>query len=154
MGERARTDRTQRAAGGRPDGRPPAPAGGRTAGRRPPPHGAARTAARTDRRTPRVRVELLLDDGVLEDLELLRRYRHGPESRSQVVREAIDWLRAKEAAWLIRAQRAERRRQQRERELELARRLPRETRDRADVEELVEEALAIARAWLQAQEHD
>ena len=152
MGERARTDRTEAAAGGRPDGRPPASAAGRTAGRRPPPHPAARPAARPDRRTPRVRVELLLDGGVLEDLELLRRYRHGPESRSQVVREAIDWLRAKEAAWLIRAERAERKRRERERELELARRLPRETRDRVDAEQLVAQALAIARAWLEAQD--
>jgi hypothetical protein len=92
-----------------------------------------------------VQVRLTLDLAAVEDLELLVRYRHGVTSRSAIVREAIDWLRSKEAAWLIRARRAEAQRLERRTELDRARSLPREERDRLDAQAQLDEALRIAR---------
>jgi len=134
----------------------PDPAAGRSDGR---PRAAGATDGRPDGRPPprrnaRVRVELQLDGDVLEDLELLRHYRHGHATRSEVVREAIGWLRAREAAWLIRAHEAQRNRRQREQELERARQEPREDRDRQEGQALVVEALAIAREWLAGRQAD
>jgi Arc/MetJ-type ribon-helix-helix transcriptional regulator len=67
-----------------------------------------------DRRMP---VTVWLDEAQLADLELLVNYRHGPHSRSAVVRRAVERLFGKEAAWLIRARRAEQLRRQAEAEL-------------------------------------
>ena len=78
---------------------------------------------------PRIRVVVYLDRAALEDLEDLIHYRHGHNSRSAVVREAIMWLRAKEAGWLLRAERAAaKRREHAVREAEL------KTKGRAQVE--------------------
>jgi hypothetical protein len=73
------------------------------------------------------------------------RYRHGISSRNQVVREAIGWLRAKEAAWLIRARRQEERRRRDAEELEAGLNVPREQREHQEVEAVVRDALAVAR---------
>lgn len=94
---------------------------------------------------PLVRVVVYLERRAVEDLELLMRYRHGVASRSQAVREAVLAMRAREAAYLVRARGQEERRRQEAAELEAARSLSREERERAGTECLVAEALAIAR---------
>jgi hypothetical protein len=95
---------------------------------------------------PLVRVVVYVDQGALEDLELLVRYRFGPRSRSAVVREAIGWLRAKEASWLLEARRRARvDRERADREAVEASR-PREERERLEAEEAVASALAMARS--------
>ena len=76
---------------------------------------------------------------------LLINYRHGTRSRSQVVREAIMWLRAKEAGWLLRARRHEQLEAERAAKLEAALKHNRQERDRQATEHTVESALAIAR---------
>jgi hypothetical protein len=95
---------------------------------------------------PRIRVVVYLEPRALEDLELLVRYGRGPHTRSAIVREAIDWLRAKEAAWLLGYRRQAERRQRERDELDAARKLPREDRDRNDRERVIAQAVAIVRA--------
>lgn len=95
--------------------------------------------------SPLVRVVVYLELAALEDLELLVRYRRGGATRSAVVREAIDWLRARHAAWLIRAKRQERVQARRAAEDARAVAITGADRDRIAVEQLVDQALAIAR---------
>jgi hypothetical protein len=91
----------------------------------------------------RIPVTVWLDEAELVDLELLVRHRHGPHSRSAVVRLAVEWLCAKEAGWLVRARRAEERRRQAEAELQAALRTPREERDRLDRNALIRRAVDL-----------
>jgi Arc/MetJ-type ribon-helix-helix transcriptional regulator len=65
------------------------------------PTGTPRRVTEAFERSDFVRVTLVLDRRVLEDLELLLEHRHGARSRSEVVREAIRWLRAREAASIV-----------------------------------------------------
>lgn len=95
---------------------------------------------------PLVRVVVYLEQRALEDLELIARHRHGPRSRSQIVREAIDWQLAKEAGWLLGARRQRARRRREAAELAAARELPREVRDDLAREQLVDEARAAIEA--------
>jgi len=90
-----------------------------------------------------VRVHLVLKREALEDLERLVRYRHGGRSRSEVVREAISWLRAKEAAWLLRARRQEELQAKALAELEAARGMGAIERQRLREEEALSAALRI-----------
>ena len=92
----------------------------------------------------RVRVVVYLDRAALEDLELLVGYRHGVSSRSEVVRQAVMWLRAKEAAWLLRARSYERHQAARLAEDERARKLSREERERVDEQAAIAEAVRLA----------
>lgn len=94
-----------------------------------------------DQAEPMVRVVVYLKRRAIEDLELLMRYRHDVRSRSEVVREAVLALRAREAAFLMRARDNDERRRRKAAELER----PREERDRVAASELVAEAVAIAR---------
>jgi hypothetical protein len=94
---------------------------------------------------PLVRVVVYLELTALEDLELLVHYRRGGSTRSAIVREAISWLRAREAAWLIRAKHQERVQARRAAEDARALAIARADRDRIAVEQLVDQALAIAR---------
>lgn len=98
-----------------------------------------------ERAAPLVRVVVYLERSAIEDLELIMRYRHGVGSRSQVVREAVMAMRAREAAYLARARAQRERRRQEAADLEAARSSTREERERASTEELVAGAVAIAR---------
>jgi len=93
---------------------------------------------------PLVRVVVYLERQAVADLELLMRYRHGVTSRSQIVREAVLAMRAREAVYLVRARAQEERRRREVADLEAALALPREERDRAESEAVVAQALAIA----------
>jgi hypothetical protein len=97
------------------------------------------------RRSHLVRVVVYLDVDELRDLELLVRHRRGGASRSAVVRRAVGYLRAKEAAWLVRARAAEERRAREAAELAAARAMSGEDRERLTVENTVAEALTIVR---------
>ncbi|HWE07808.1 MAG TPA: hypothetical protein VG325_00545 [Solirubrobacteraceae bacterium] len=122
-----RTDGRARGVGGaKPEAGPPAP-------RRYRPNG----------RAPLVRVVVWLDAAALEDLELLARYRHGGQSRSAVVRGAVDWLRAKEAAWLMRSRRQHELRAQEA--AELAQALSAPERERLEAEALLDAAIDVIR---------
>lgn len=90
-----------------------------------------------------VRIHLVLDREALEDLERLMRFRHGEVSRSEVVREAIRWLRAKEASWLLRARHQEELQERRRAELEAARGMGAIERERLAEEETLRRALLI-----------
>lgn len=90
-----------------------------------------------------IRVTLLLDRDALEDLERIVRYRHGPASRSSVVREAVMWLRAREAAHLLAQHDNEERRARERAELEARRALGAVERQRLAVEDQVARALGI-----------
>lgn len=94
---------------------------------------------------PLVRVVVYLELTAVEDLELLVRYRRGGSTRSAIVREAISWLRAREAAWLIRAKRQKQLQARRAAEDARAATIARADRDRMAVEQLVDQATAIAR---------
>jgi hypothetical protein len=94
---------------------------------------------------PLVRVVVYLELVALEDLELLVRYRRGGSTRSAIVREAIGWLRAREAAWLIRAKRQEELQARRATEDARAVAIARADRDRMAVEQLVDQAVVIVR---------
>jgi hypothetical protein len=90
-------------------------------------------------------VTVWLDRKAVEDLQLLARYRHGEASRSATVRRAVEWLLAKEAAWLTRERRAEQLRQDAAAELRRALALPRDERERLDREATIAGAVKIAR---------
>jgi hypothetical protein len=94
---------------------------------------------------PLVRVVVYLELTALEDLELLVHYRRGGSTRSAIVREAISWLRAREAAWLIRTKRQQQLQTRRAAEDARALAMARADRDRIAVEQLVDQALAIVR---------
>ena len=91
----------------------------------------------------RIRVVVWLDAGSLERLETIVRHRRGPRSRSAVVREAVGWLLAREAAWLLRQQAAEDGRRRREADLQLALAIPRQQRDELDVQAAIAAALRL-----------
>jgi len=92
----------------------------------------------------RVRVVLLLDRDALADLDLMIRYRLGPRSRSELVREAISWWRAKNAAWIIRAHAIDERRARLAAEEERAILVARADRDREAAQITLEDARRIA----------
>lgn len=97
---------------------------------------------------PLVRVVVYLERAAIEDLELIRRYRHGPQSRSEVVREAVSWLRAKEARWLLGARRQAERREREAAELQAARERSWEQREREALDVMCTEAVEVAREGL------
>lgn len=99
----------------------------------------------SDRSGRRVPVTVWLDEAQLADLELLVSHRHGPHSRSAVVRKAVEWLCAKEAGWLVRAHRAAELRRQAEAELQAALSTPREQRDRMERAALIRHAIELTR---------
>jgi hypothetical protein len=90
-------------------------------------------------------VVVWLDEAALEDLELLVRYRHGGQSRSAVVRGAVDWLRAKEAGWLMRSRHQAQLRAQEAAELEAALSAP--ERERLEAEELLDAAIDVIKRY-------
>lgn len=90
-----------------------------------------------------VRVVVYLPQRAIEDLELLRLYRHGRESRSQVVREAVMWLRAREAAWILSQRRAQAKRERERAELEAMRGQGAIERKRQTDEDRVDEAVDV-----------
>jgi hypothetical protein len=89
---------------------------------------------------PMVRVVVYLERRAIEDLQLLVRYRHGAGSRSEIVREAVLAMRAREAAYLVRARRWEERRRREAAERDCSR----SERDQLAELELVAEAVRIA----------
>lgn len=93
----------------------------------------------------RVRVVLLLDRDALADLDLMISHRLGPRSRSELVREAIGWWRAKNAAWIIRARSIDERRARLAAEEERAIRVTRAERDREAAQVTLEQARRIAK---------
>ncbi len=99
-----------------------------------------------DRREEWVRAVVVLRRGQIEDLELLVRHRNPKANRSQIVRDAVGWLLAREAMQLIRARDIESRQAEREaREAEAIAysRREREARDQ-------ERELSLARAIVKA----
>lgn len=110
------------------------------------PRGLPRRASEeAARRSQLVRVSVRLELGALEDLELLMRYRHPGLSRAAVIREAVTWLRAREAASLVRYRDVDDRRRRRAREEARALALSRQERDQGDAADRLAAALAIAR---------
>jgi Ribbon-helix-helix protein, copG family len=89
-----------------------------------------------------VQVRVTLDESQLERLELIVAYRRGKRTRSAVVREAIEWQLAKEAAWLLRAQAASAERDRRAQLAKQANEPPIERRAIAD-REAIEAALRV-----------
>lgn len=100
------------------------------------------TAPRFDDR-PRVRIVVWLDAQAVDDLADIIAFRRGRQSRSAVVREAVTWLLAKQAAWLLR-ERAANDRRRCEAELKAAAASLAE-RERAAIDISVAQALRVAR---------
>ena len=101
------------------------------------------------RRGELVRVTVLVERGVVEDLEVLCRHHYGGESRSAVIRRALRLLVAREAAQVVRAHEIERRRAERAAEEERAIALARTERDAQRAQATLSGALAIAASHIQ-----
>ncbi|WP_249009663.1 hypothetical protein [Conexibacter sp. DBS9H8] len=84
-----------------------------------------------------------LELGALEDLELLVRDRDPHASRSEIVRQAVSWLRARRAEDLVRLRAVQQRRAAQAAEDARALMLSRQDRDRAQAEDTLTAALAI-----------
>jgi len=95
---------------------------------------------------PMIRVVVYLDRRTLEDLEFLVEHRLGGSSRSAVVRRAIEREIVKHADLILRARWREERLRREADELARARELSAEDRERRARQELVSEALEIARS--------
>lgn len=96
------------------------------------------------RRSEPVRVVVTLDRGQLEDLETIVRYRRPKANRSEVVREAIRWLLAREALQIVRGSGIEARKAERAAREAEAIQYSRQEREQRDQEHEIENALAIA----------
>jgi metal-responsive CopG/Arc/MetJ family transcriptional regulator len=103
-----------------------------------------RVTVEFDRRGELVRVSVLLERGALEDLQALLSARHGQQSRSQAIREAVRLLLAREALQVLRGRAINRRRAQRAAVDARAAAQSREHRDQEDVQRLIEAALRVA----------
>jgi hypothetical protein len=93
----------------------------------------------------RIRVDVYLDADAVADLELFVAYRRGKLTRSAVVREAVDWLRAKEAEWLVGRRRYEQLRRVEVERDEIARTTSWAERDRRAQEDKLERARVAVR---------
>lgn len=92
-----------------------------------------------------VRVVVTLSQGELEELELLVHCRSPKATRSEVVREAIGWMLAREATRLVRYRTIEAKRAEQERMAAEALAFKRQQRDVWDAEHERTLALALAR---------
>jgi hypothetical protein len=92
-----------------------------------------------------VRVTLRLDRRALDDLAVLLEHRHSPKSRSAVVREAITWLRAREAASIVQLRGIESRKAEAAQREAEAVGYSRQERDERDQEHELDAALEIAK---------
>jgi hypothetical protein len=92
-----------------------------------------------------VRVTVVLERSAVEDLEVMVRYRHRGATRSDVVRHAVMWLRAKEAVWLLRIKASEERAARLAEEERRRLAFDRAERDRQQVEASVSDAVAWVR---------
>ena len=89
-------------------------------------------------------VSVMLERGVIEDLQALLAVRHGRQSRSEVVRRAVQLLLAREALQVIRGHAIDRLRAQREADEQRALSRTREQREQEDEVRLIQAALRIA----------
>jgi Arc/MetJ-type ribon-helix-helix transcriptional regulator len=103
----------------------------------------SRITAEAGRRSQLVRVVVYLERGALEDLELLIRDRDPWASRSEIVRQAVSWLRARRAADLVRLRAAQAHRAARAAEEQRALAISRQDRDQEQAADLVADALAL-----------
>lgn len=101
--------------------------------------------AEFDRRGELVLLELELELGTLERLQLLLEFRRGRQTVDQVVREAVRWFLAREARSIVELEAIEARRRELARLEAEAIGLTRAERDVLDEAAAVERALAIAR---------
>jgi hypothetical protein len=107
------------------------------------PRGRARKFELVDE--PLVRVVVYLERRTLEDLAILARHRFGGVSRSALVRQAVDREVVRHADLVLRARWREARVQREAEQLARARELSAEDRERRARQELVSDALKIAR---------
>lgn len=100
--------------------------------------------AEFERRGQSVRVTVVLERGVLEDLDALCRHHYGDATRSEVVRRALRLLLAREAAQVMRGHSIDRRRAEKAAEEARALAAAREERDRERESVTLAAALTVA----------
>jgi uncharacterized membrane-anchored protein YjiN (DUF445 family) len=107
---------------------------------------ASRVRGEFERCGELVLVEVQLERGSLESLQLLLAHRFGEKTIDEAVQEAVRWLLAREARAIVDLQAIQTRRAERDRREADAIAHSREERDRVSEASSVQDALAIARA--------